>query len=65
MIYTTNAIESLHMSLREIIRNRVYFPHHEFSAQLRYLALKNAPERWTALVHSWLGKSAIPVCYSL
>lgn len=53
MIYTTNAIESLHMVLRKIIKNRGHFPSDEAACKLLYLALmkhqrnwKNAPPQW-------------------
>lgn len=41
MIYTTNAIESLHRGLRKIIKNRGSFPSDEAATKLLYLALRN------------------------
>ena len=38
VIYTTNAIESLNMTLREIIKNRGHSPNDEAAAKLLYLA---------------------------
>ena len=46
VIYTTNAIESLHMQLRKIIKNRGHFPSDEAAAKLIYLALRNITTRW-------------------
>lgn len=46
VIYTTNAIESLHMQLRKIIKNRGHFPNDESAAKLIYLALRNITARW-------------------
>jgi len=46
VIYTTNAIESLHMQLRKIIKNRGHFPSDEAAAKLIYLALRNITARW-------------------
>ena len=40
-IYTTNAIESLNMSLRKIIKTRASFPNEEAAFKLLYLGLKN------------------------
>ena len=40
IIYTTNAIESLHMQLRKIIKNRGHFPNDDAAVKLLYLALK-------------------------
>lgn len=46
MIYTTNAVESLHRSLRKIIKTRGSFPTDEAALKLLYLALRNAGVRW-------------------
>jgi putative transposase len=46
MIYTTNAVESLHRSLRKIIKTRGSFPNDEAAQKLLYLALRNAGVRW-------------------
>jgi len=40
-IYTTNAIESLHMRLRKIVKNRGHFPSDEAATKLLFLALRN------------------------
>jgi len=47
IIYTTNAIESLNMSLRKIIKNRGHFPSDDAATKLLYLALRNAAKKWT------------------
>jgi putative transposase len=41
IIYTTNAIESLNMQLRKIIKNRGHFPSDEAATKLIWLALRN------------------------
>ncbi len=46
-IYTTNAIESLNMTLRKVIKNRAMFPSDEAVFKILYLALKNISKRWT------------------
>jgi putative transposase len=54
MIYTTNALESLHRSLRKIIKTRGSFPNDEAATKLLFLAIRNAgihwrrPVEWTA-----------------
>lgn len=54
MIYTTNAVESLHRSLRKITKTRGSFPTDEAAMKLLYLAIQNAgvhwrrPVEWTA-----------------
>jgi putative transposase len=49
VIYTTNAVESLHMSLRKIIKNRGSFPNEESALKLLYLALRKASGKWETL----------------
>ena len=46
VIYTTNALESLNMQLRKIIKNRGHFPNDEAAAKLIYLALRNITAKW-------------------
>ena len=53
IIYTTNAIESLNMSLRKIIKNRGHFPSDEAATKLLYLALRNAAKKWTMPPLTW------------
>ena len=52
VIYTTNAVESLHMSLRKIIKTRGSFPNEEAAVRLLYLALRNHSKKWT-FVQNW------------
>ncbi len=51
VIYTTNAVESLNMSLRKIIKTRGSFPGEEAAIKLLYLALRNVIARWDTLQH--------------
>jgi putative transposase len=53
IIYTTNAIESLNMSLRKIIKNRGHFPSDDAATKLMYLALRNAAKKWTMPPRTW------------
>jgi putative transposase len=53
VIYTTNAIESLNMSLRKVIKNKRAFPSDESATKLLYLALKNISKKWTMPIHNW------------
>jgi putative transposase len=52
VIYTTNAVESLHMSLRKIIKTRASFPSEESAIKLLYLALRKASANWQT-VQDW------------
>ena len=47
MIYPTNAVESLHRSLRQIIKTRGSFPNDEAALKLLFLAIRNAGLRWS------------------
>ena len=53
VIYTTNAIESVNMGLRKIIKNRGSFPNDEAAMKLIYLALQNISQKWTMSVKDW------------
>jgi len=53
VIYTTNAIESVNMSLRKIIKNRGSFPTDEAALKLLYLALQNIARKWTMPIKEW------------
>jgi putative transposase len=53
LLYTTNAIESLHMQLRKILKSRGHFPTDEAAAKLLYLALRNIQRKWTGGTHAW------------
>lgn len=53
VIYTTNAIESINMSLRKIIKTRSSFPTDEAVTKLFYLALRNISKKWTMPIRDW------------
>ena len=46
MIYTTNAVEALHRSLRKIIKTRGSFPDEDSARKLLYLAITRAQHKW-------------------
>jgi len=52
VIYTTNAVESLNMSLRKIIKTRGSFPNEESAVRLMWLALTNHAKKWS-FVQGW------------
>ena len=62
VIYTTNTIESLNMSLRKVTKSRGSFPNDEAMLKLLYLALKNIAKKWTRPIQNWkaaMGRFAI------
>ena len=57
MIYTTNALESVHMRLRKIIKSRGHFPNDEAALKLLYLVVRNITKTWNMPPREW--KSAM------
>lgn len=53
VIYTTNAIESMNMTLRKATRNHRIFPSDEAVFKVIYLAMRNITVRWTMPIHNW------------
>jgi transposase-like protein len=53
IIYTTNAIESLHSQVRKSIRNKGHFPNDAAATKLIYLALRRAEAKWRRPPVSW------------
>jgi putative transposase len=61
-IYTTNAIESMNMTLRKVLRNHRCFPTDESALKVVYLALANISKKWTMPIRDW--KSALN-CFAI
>lgn len=53
VICTTNAIESLNMSLRKVTKNRGSFPNDAAMCKRLYLALHNIAKKWTMPIRDW------------
>lgn len=53
LLYSTNAIESLHRTLRKSLKVRGHFPSAEAASKLLYLALRNAQARF-GTPHQWV-----------
>ena len=53
VIYTTNAIESVNMSLRKLTKNRGSFLSDDALMKLFYLALRNISQKWTMPIRDW------------
>lgn len=53
LIYTTNAIESLHSQLRKIIKTRGHFPSDDAATKLIWLALRNIGHNGGRSVREW------------
>jgi putative transposase len=53
VIYTTNALESVHARVRKIIKTRGHFPTDEAATKLIWLALRNITAAWSHPAHHW------------
>ncbi len=51
IIYTTNAVESLNMSLRKVLKPRAVFPSEEAALKVMYLALRRVIAKWERPFH--------------
>ncbi|MDW9239094.1 transposase, Mutator family protein [Burkholderia thailandensis] len=55
IVYTTNAIESLHMQLCKIIKARGHFPSDEAALELILAVAAYVVAKWTGSRHDWKG----------
>lgn len=53
VIYTTNALESVHARLRKIIKTRGHFPTDDAATKLIWLALRNITATWARAAPTW------------
>jgi putative transposase len=53
VVYTTNAIESVHSRLRKIIKTRGHFPSDDAATKLIWLALRNITADWSRAAKEW------------
>jgi transposase-like protein len=53
VLYTTNALESVHARLRKIIKTRGHFPTDEAATKLIWLALRNITATWGRPAIAW------------
>ncbi|WP_325340341.1 IS256 family transposase, partial [Xylophilus sp.] len=53
VVYTTNAIESVHSQLRKIIKTRGHFPSDDAATKLIWLALRNITADWGRAAKEW------------
>ena len=52
-IYTTNAIESMNMTLRKVLKSHRAFPTDDSALKVVYLAIHNIAKKWTMPIHNW------------
>jgi putative transposase len=58
IIYTTNAIESLHSEVRKAVRGCGHFPSDEAATKLIWFALRNITAKWKNPPIQWLAAKA-------
>jgi putative transposase len=52
-IYTTNAIESMNMTLRKVLRNHRSFPSDDSALKVVFMAINNISKKWTMPIKDW------------
>jgi transposase-like protein len=53
VVYTTNALESVHARIRKVIKTRGHFPNDDAATKLIWLALRNITAEWRRPAHHW------------
>ncbi len=53
MIYTTNAVESLHRQFRKVTKAKSIFPNDEALTKMIFLAYRYIAKKWTMPVKNW------------
>ena len=53
IIYTTNAVESVHRQLRKVTKNKAVFPTDESLVKMLFLAIRDVSRKWTKQMNGW------------
>ncbi len=53
LIYTTNAVESVHRQLRKVTKNKAVFPTDESLVKMLFLAIRDISKKWTMPIQEW------------
>jgi putative transposase len=53
IIYTTNAVESIHRQFRKVTKTTTIFPHDEALTKLLWLAQRDISKKWSAALKDW------------
>lgn len=64
MIYTTNAVESLHRSLRKVIKTRGSFPTDEAAMKLLFLAIRHSAIHWRRAIEWTAARAQFTILYA-
>lgn len=53
IIYTTNAVESVHRQFRKVSKNRALFPNDDALKKMLFLAYRDLSKKWTMPLRNW------------
>lgn len=53
VIYTTNAVESLHRQFRKVTKTRAVFPSDDALLKLLFLSARDVTKKWTMSIKGW------------
>jgi transposase-like protein len=53
VIYTTNAVESVHRQFRKLTKTKGAFPNENSLLKLLYMGIQNISKKWIMPVHNW------------
>lgn len=53
LIYTTNAVESVHRQLRKVTKNKAVFPTDDSLVKMLFLAIRDVSRKWTKQMNGW------------
>ena len=53
VIYTTNAVESVHRQFRKLTKTKGAFPNENSLMKLLYVGILNMTKKWTMPIHNW------------
>lgn len=53
VIYTTNAVESVHRQFRKVTKNRALFPNDDALKKMLFLAYRDLSKKWTMPIRNW------------
>lgn len=53
LIYTTNAVESVHRQLRKVTKSKAVFPTDESLVKMLFLAIRDISKKWTMPIQEW------------
>jgi putative transposase len=53
LIYTTNAVESVHRQLRKVTKSKTVFPTEESLLKMLFLAIRDVSKKWTLPLREW------------